>query len=83
LRYGVTVGQLQRWNQLSHRTTIQIGQSLRVFMQGSQWSEYTVKDGDNLGKIALRHSCTVKDLRIWNDLSTTFLRPGQQLRIRN
>jgi LysM repeat protein len=83
LRYGVTVGQVQGWNKLSHRTTIRIGQALKIFMQGSQWSEYTVKNGDNLGKIALKHSCTVKDLRIWNGLSTTFLRPGQQLRIRN
>jgi len=83
IRYGVTVSELQRWNQLHYGTLIRVGQQLTVFMQGTQWREYTVKDGDSLGKIAAKHACTVKDLKVWNSLSTTFLRPGQRLRVRD
>ena len=76
IRYGVTVSELQRWNQLHYGTLIRVGQQLKVFMQGAKWKEYVVKDGDSLGKIAARHACTVKDLKIWNGLSSTFLRLG-------
>ena len=42
---------------------------------------YTVRQGDNLGKIAQRNRCTVKELMKWNKLSSTVIRPGQKLRI--
>lgn len=42
---------------------------------------YTVRKGDNLGLIAKRNRCTVKDIMKWNRLSSTVIRPGQKLRI--
>ena len=42
---------------------------------------YTVRSGDNLGKIAQRNRCTVKELMKWNRLNSTIIRPGQKLRI--
>ncbi len=42
---------------------------------------YTVRSGDNLGKIAQRNRCTVKDIMKWNKLKSTVIRPGQKLRI--
>lgn len=42
---------------------------------------YTVRSGDNLGKIAQRNRCTVKELMKWNRLNSTVIRPGQKLRI--
>lgn len=83
IRYGVTVSELQRWNQLHFGTLIRVGQNLKVYMKDAKWKEYVVKDGDSLGKIAAKHSCTVKDLTIWNGLSTSFLSIGQRLRIRD
>ena len=42
---------------------------------------YTVRKGDNLGLIAKRNRCTVKELMKWNKLKSTVIRPGQKLRI--
>lgn len=42
---------------------------------------YTVRSGDNLGLIAKRNRCTVKDIMKWNKMTSTLIRPGQKLRI--
>ncbi len=42
---------------------------------------YTVRRGDNLGIIAKRNRCTVKEIMRWNRLKSTVIRPGQKLRI--
>ena len=42
---------------------------------------YTVRSGDNLGLIAKRNRCTVKEIMKWNKLNSTIIRPGQKLRI--
>lgn len=42
---------------------------------------YRVKRGDNLTSIANRFRCTVQDLKVWNNLRSTRLVPGQKLRI--
>lgn len=42
---------------------------------------YTVRSGDNLGIIAKRNGCSVKELMKWNHLKSTVIRPGQKLRI--
>ncbi len=42
---------------------------------------YTVRKGDNLGLIAKRNRCTVKELMKWNKLNSSVIRPGQKLRI--
>lgn len=42
---------------------------------------YTVRSGDNLGLIAKRNRCTVKELMKWNKLKSTVIRPGQKIRI--
>ncbi len=42
---------------------------------------YTVRSGDNLGSIAKRNRCSVKEIMRWNKLKSTVIRPGQKLRI--
>ena len=42
---------------------------------------YTVRKGDNLGLIAKRNRCTIKDIMRWNKLKSTTIRIGQKLRI--
>lgn len=42
---------------------------------------YRVKRGDNLISIADRFRCTVQDLKVWNELHSNRLMPGQKLRI--
>ena len=42
---------------------------------------YRVRRGDTLWSIAHRHHVSVKDLKHWNDLRDSDVRPGQQLRV--
>ncbi|GAB3536644.1 hypothetical protein GCM10027443_27460 [Pontibacter brevis] len=42
-------------------------------------STYTVQRGDNLTQIALRHQVTVTQLREWNDLNGSNIKPDQKL----
>lgn len=42
---------------------------------------YRVKSGDVLGGIAQKYGVSVRQLREWNDLSSTLIRVGQKLRI--
>jgi len=42
-------------------------------------SIYTVRRGDNLGKIAKKYNCSVSDLRTWNNIKGSLLQIGQQL----
>jgi len=41
---------------------------------------YTVKSGDSLNAIAARLKCTVKDLKSWNNLSSSTIHKGRQLK---
>lgn len=87
-RYGVSVSDIQRWNNLGQRSLLQPGQRLLIHMEQPGRSagrrvEYTVQRGDSLWLIARRHQVTVQDLLRWNDLSEdAVLRPGQKLTIR-
>ena len=45
------------------------------------WTYYTVKSGDNLGKIARKYHCTVKQLMNWNNLRSDRIAIGQKLKI--
>ncbi len=40
---------------------------------------HKVKAGETLGKIAMKNNVTVSDLKQWNNLKNTVIRPGQQL----
>ena len=46
-----------------------------------QWVYYTVKSGDNLGKIARKYGTTVSNLKKWNNLHSDVIRPGQKLKV--
>lgn len=91
-RYGVTVGQIRNWNDLSG-STIRSGQRLTLYTDGSapaaasassapvRSASYRVQRGDNLSEIAQRHGTTVANLREWNNLSGSTIRSGQNLKV--
>lgn len=87
-KYGVTVRDLQRWNDLGGNSLIRPGDRLQVRMsqpggKSSAPQEYTVRRGDSLWTIARRHQVSVDDLLRWNSLGKEeVLRPGQTLTIR-
>lgn len=83
-KYGVSVSELMRLNDLKS-STLTIGQQLRIPINGlpsnSDYVIYTVKVGDSLYAIAKKYNVTVDDIIKANDLATSTLAIGQQLKI--
>ncbi|PKP04683.1 MAG: hypothetical protein CVU11_03810 [Bacteroidetes bacterium HGW-Bacteroidetes-6] len=94
-RYGVTVSDLQRWNNLSS-TRIYAGQKLIVSKTASSANNnssnqtnyttqatgkvsYTIKNGDNLGSIAAKYKVSVADIKKWNGLKSDNIVAGKTL----
>jgi membrane-bound lytic murein transglycosylase D len=42
---------------------------------------YTVRRGEHLNNIANKFKCTIYDLKLWNNLKTNYVKPGQQLTV--
>jgi membrane-bound lytic murein transglycosylase D len=87
--YGVSVFELQRWNDLGRSTRIYPGQRLKVGDSGSAPSArranvsgatYRVRHGDSAWKIARRYGLSLNALLRANGLGRhSVLRPGQKL----
>lgn len=84
--YNVTVEKLKALNNLKSNT-LSIGQQLRIPISTDVSDEpygytiYTVRVGDTLYSIAKKNNTTVDKIKDLNNLQTTFLTPGQQLKI--
>jgi membrane-bound lytic murein transglycosylase D len=72
-KYGVSVKSIKKWNNL-YSSKIKVGQTLRVNGDGgsktSKASTYYVRRGDNLTKIARKHSVTLTNLMRRNRLNS-------------
>lgn len=93
-KYRVSVNQLMSWNSM-RSTMIRPGQKLVVYSSGAPMAQagekpvmrsntsttHTVKSGENLGLIAKKYKCSVTDLREWNNINSSVIRPGQKLRV--
>lgn len=93
-KYRVSVNQLMAWNNM-RSTMIRPGQKLVVYSSGSPMAQagskpvmrsassstHTVKSGENLGLIAKKYKCTVTDLKEWNGIQGSVIKPGQKLRV--
>lgn len=81
-KYGMTVDELKRLNNLSSNI-LTIGQMLKVSYDDNigKMEFYEVKSGDTLYSIALKYNTTVDDLMKNNDLTSSFLQVGQVLKI--
>ncbi|MCK5833605.1 LysM peptidoglycan-binding domain-containing protein [bacterium] len=91
-RYDVHVSNLVSWNGLSSKNvTLSIGQKLNIigdspasyggYTENRKKITYTVKKGDNLGKIAGQYSVTVEAIQRWNNKKNTRLQIGDKLAI--
>lgn len=61
---------------------MQIGQVLKIpNTSNNSYTEYTVKSGDSLWKIANQYNTTVDTIKSLNNLTTNTLQIGQVLRI--
>jgi len=84
-RFGITVRTLARMNPHVSGTRIHAGSTLRVkgnpspAKNGKHW--YKVRTGDSLWRIARQFSVTVTDLKILNNLTSSFIKVGHLLLI--
>lgn len=91
-RYGISVSRLKSLNQgiIGSRDRIYAGKTrLNVPVSGGSSSStvasvvnYTVRSGDTLEKIALRHKTSITALRNLNGISGSRIYPGQTLRVK-
>ncbi|WP_367988362.1 LysM peptidoglycan-binding domain-containing protein [Vibrio sp. NTOU-M3] len=78
---------LAKWNGLSPRDTLRIGQSLVIWKDGSDGAIirtvfYKVRSGDTISGIANRFKVKSNDIVKWNALSKNkYLQPGQKLKL--
>jgi LysM repeat protein len=84
----VTVANLRAWNNL-RSNTIRPGQTLKVSgntrsraATTNRTQTYRVRSGDSLTAIARKYGVTVTQIKQWNNLRSSTIRPGQQLKIK-
>jgi LysM repeat protein len=90
-RFGVSLAELQKTNDITNPNQIVVGQKLRVpaaapsspaTPTSSQGKTYVVQQGDTLSKIAVRFGVTVAALQSANNISDpNKVYPGQVLKI--
>lgn len=92
-KYDTTVTELKRINNLTSNT-LQIGQQLKIpgieetpqaptITPSEDYTIYTVKSGDNLYAISKKYNLNMDELIKYNNLKSTLLSIGQQLKIPN
>ncbi|UQB01743.1 phage tail tip lysozyme [Pediococcus pentosaceus] len=70
--FGVSVSNLQTWNNISNANEIYAGQTLLIYNSnggGGSKVSYTVQSGDTLSGIAARFGVSVSQLSSWNGIS--------------
>ena len=84
-RFDLWVRDLRQWNGI-RGDWLSVGQTLRLTppeggSSSGQATTYTVRRGDTIGAIAQRHGVSARQVMAWNNLSSTTIRPGQDLTI--
>lgn len=78
---------LAKWNGMSPRDTLRVGQSLVIWKENKEGAIirtvfYDVRSGDTLSGIASKFKVKSRDIVKWNDLSNQkYLKPGQKLKL--
>ncbi|PKF63042.1 lytic transglycosylase [Psychromonas sp. psych-6C06] len=86
--YKVTAKDIAKWNQMSTKKTLRLGQQLTIWKAPKSQSRltqtrsvtYKVRSGDSLGLIAQKFNVKTADLVRWNRLQKhKYIKPGQKL----
>jgi membrane-bound lytic murein transglycosylase D len=87
-KYGVSIPQISKWNNLTMSSRLQIGRDLTIWLnetsaaQASRIVNYKVRSGDSLARIAAKYKVSVAELVEWNSLQKNkYLQPGQILKL--
>mgnify|MGYP006278304315 CR=1 FL=1 len=84
-RFDLWVRDVRAWNGITGNH-LSVGQLIRLQppeggSASSAVTTYRVRRGDTIGEIAERHGVSTRDVMAWNGLSSTTIRPGQQIKI--
>lgn len=94
-RYGVGISQIKSWNGM-RSNTVKVGQNIIIYpkkssqdiassapsQSSSSEKIYTVRNGDSLWSISQKFpGVSVQNIKKWNDISGTNLKPGTKLKI--
>lgn len=80
--YGMTLKELKRLNGLT-MDRIYPGQELKLRLKQSEPIDiYSVRKGDDLGRIARLHQMSVSDLKKMNKLRNSAIYPGDKLKVK-
>lgn len=88
--YKVTTKEIARWNQMSSKKTLRLGQKLTIWKASKSTKgtaitrrvTYKVRSGDSLGLIASKFNVKTADLVRWNKLNKVkYIQPGQKLQV--
>lgn len=83
IRFGTTVEEICKLNNISNPNLIYPGQVLKLVGSVDTSVYYTVKDGDNLSSIATKYGTTWQAIAKLNNISNpSLIYPGQRLRIK-
>ncbi|MCF0215385.1 MAG: LysM peptidoglycan-binding domain-containing protein [Fibrobacteraceae bacterium] len=90
-KFGTTVDEIQRLNDLGSSTNINVGQRLKIAGSSthslptetaSGEAVHTVQKGEGLWDIARQYKVTIEDIVKWNNLKDTKIKAGDKLKIR-
>jgi len=80
--HQLSVEELANLNNLRPNTMVQLGQRLRVPDNSPQVTEYRVKSGDTLGRLASRYGMSVAEFAAMNNMpSSRMLQQGERLTV--
>ncbi len=95
VKNGVSLSSLMKWNKLSKKSVIRVGQKLKMHISSSGYASssngsskkktirHTVRNGESLWSIARKYSVTVSNIKKWNKLNSERISIGQRLVIKN
>ena len=84
-KFRVPFSKLLKWNGLSKRSIIRVGQKLRIYGASTSSpaignaSTHTVKRGENYYLIAQKYGLTINELKKLNKTTSSRIYPGQKL----
>jgi membrane-bound lytic murein transglycosylase D len=85
--FNTRASEIRKWNNMGSKSVIYPGQKLSLFVKRQPVKDspkknvYIVKSGDNLGKIANKNNTSVAKIKIWNNMKSSTIYPGQKLTI--
>ncbi|MGE5410717.1 MAG: LysM peptidoglycan-binding domain-containing protein, partial [Clostridiales bacterium] len=92
-RYGVSVSQLKKWNNLSGKTIV-AGTNLKIYgnettvalgdntpKAPANLRNHVVKSGETIGMIAEKYHVSVSNIKKWNKLNSNKIKAGKSIKV--